>query len=65
MRGQEIKQEKKYQEKTRDESDEDDHLSEHNVEGKDFKEEITGDGKNLLLLLIFFLDVAIRRVIEV
>lgn len=44
---------------------EQDDLSEHNVEGENFKEKVTGDGENLLLLFIFFLNVAICRVIKV
>ena len=41
------------------------YLSEDDVEGKDFKEEVGGDGQDLLLLLVLLHDVAVRRVVEV
>lgn len=43
----------------------DSYLAEDDVEWKDIEEEITGDGQDLMLLLVLLLDVAIRRVIKV
>lgn len=42
-----------------------DYLSEDDVEGEDLKEEVRGDGQNLLLLLILLHDVAVGRVVKV
>ena len=41
------------------------YLSEDDVEGEDFKEEVRGDGQDLLLLLVLLHDVAVGRVVEV
>lgn len=41
------------------------YLSEDDVKGENLKEEVWGDGKNLLLFLILLHDVAVGRVIKV
>lgn len=41
------------------------YLSEHNVKWKDLKEEVWGNGQNLLLFLVLLHDVAVGGVIEI
>lgn len=41
------------------------YLSENDVEGEDFEEEVTGDGQNLLLLLVLLHDVTVGGVVKV
>lgn len=42
-----------------------DYLSENDVKGKDLKEEVGGNGQNLLLFLILLHDVAVGGVVKV
>lgn len=41
------------------------YLSENDVEGEDFEEEVAGDGQNLLLLLVLLHNVTVGGVVKV